>query len=152
MPHTKGHDTGSVSFNEMPSYDAKYEDAELMKKWDKLLSLREDVKKALENARNEKVIGASLEAHVTIYCNDETFAFVDSIKADLPTVFIASKVSVVKNVDIEKSAEKFLGVAIEVEKAEGQKCERCWMYVDELSKDEEHETLCPRCAAIVKEL
>jgi len=150
MPHTKDHDTGSVSFNEMPSYEGKYEDADLDEKWEKILALREDAKKALESARAAKVIGASLEAKVTIYCNDETFAFVDSIKADLPTIFIASKVDVVKgeNADAQQG-EKFAGIAVAVEKAGGHKCERCWMYVDELSSDPNHPTLCKRCAEIV---
>ena len=150
MPHTKEHDTGSVSFNEMPSYSGQYEDAALEEKWEKILLLREDAKKALESARAAKIIGASLESEVTIFCNDESYEFVDSIKEDLPTIFIASHVHVEKGESADAlPGEKFAGISVLVKKADGHKCERCWMYVDELSDDSNHPTLCKRCAGIV---
>jgi isoleucyl-tRNA synthetase len=134
----------------MPSYTGKYEDAALEEKWEKILLLREDAKKALESARAAKTIGASLEADVTIFCGDEAFGFVDSIKEDLPTIFIASHVHVQKGENKDAMAgEKFPGISVLVKKAEGHKCERCWMYVDELSDDPKHPTLCKRCAGIV---
>ncbi|MBR2742770.1 MAG: isoleucine--tRNA ligase [Clostridia bacterium] len=150
MPHTKEHDTGSVSFNAMPSYTGIYEDAALEEKWEKILLLREDAKKALETARASKLIGASLEATVTIFCTDEAYDFVNSIKEDLPTIFIASHVHVEKGENKDAMpGEKFAGISVLVEKASGHKCERCWMYVDELSDDPKHPTLCKRCADIV---
>ncbi len=127
MPHTKGHDTKSVSFNEMPEFDKAYENFDINKKYEKILLLREDAKKALEEARAKKIIGASLEAQVTIYCSDEAFEFVSSVKDELVTIFIASKVEIIKGKapsDASKG-ENFEGKFKIVQKAGGQKCQRC---------------------------
>jgi len=153
MPHTAEHNGESVMFNDFPKTCPQYDNDGLDAKWERILNLREDVKKALEMARNDKIIGSSLEAKVTIGCDGDEYAFIESIKADLPTVFIVSDVETVKGSagDGAYSGENFGGITVAVSRAEGQKCERCWVYSKDVGSDNEHPTLCPRCAAILKE-
>ena len=66
MPHRAGENKDSIMFSEMPSVCPEYENAALEEKWDKLIAVRNDVNKALELARNEKLIGKSLDAEVTV--------------------------------------------------------------------------------------
>lgn len=119
-------------------------------RWDRIHALRDDVQKALELSRKEKVIGKSLEASVTLYCGGELYDFVKSVEEELKTVFIVSRVDVVKGGEgaIQGEVE---GFSVTVGKAGGEKCERCWVYSDTVGADPEHPTLCARCAAIVRE-
>lgn len=124
----------------------------LVAKWDAFMSLRDDVLKALEVARNEKVIGKSLNASVTVYPTKEVRQLLASIEEDVKQLFIVSEFTIAD--DYEKApedAQKFANVAIIVKQAEGETCERCWVVTPEVGKDSEHPTLCPRCARIVKE-
>lgn len=116
---------------------------ELMDKYEKLLKVRDDVLKALEVARNEKIIGKSLNAKVTFVPNDEVTKLLASIKADLKQIFIVSEFNVVTE-DID--ATTYDSGKIKVEAAVGETCSRCWQIVPSLNPDE----LCPRCARILK--
>ena len=116
---------------------------ELMDKYEKLLKVRDDVLKALEVARNEKIIGKSLNAKVTFVPNDEVTKLLASIKADLKQIFIVSEFNVVTE-DID--ATTYDSGKIKVEAAVGETCSRCWQIVSSLNPDE----LCPRCAKILK--
>lgn len=116
---------------------------ELMDKYEKLLKVRDDVLKALEVARNEKIIGKSLNAKVTFVPNDEVTKLLASIKADLKQIFIVSEFNVVTE-DID--ATTYDSGKIKVEAAVGETCSRCWQIVPSLNPDE----LCPRCAKILK--
>ena len=148
MPHEEGHDTRNVVFNAMPEVK-DIEDSEFMARWDKIIAAREDAKKALEIARSEKTIGASLDAAVTLYANGETYDFLKSVEAMLKPVFIVSSVSVVNG---EGGSFKGETVGVDVTRAGGQKCERCWSYSETVGSDPEHPTLCARCAAVIKEM
>ena len=115
-------------------------------RWELIVALRDEVKKALELKRADKVIGSSLEAAVKVtFANDDSFARITRgdvacAEKELKDIFIVSKVNIVKS---DTPAE------VEVTRAEGEKCERCWTYSDTVGKCAEHPTLCDRCAHTV---
>ncbi|MBE6861858.1 MAG: isoleucine--tRNA ligase, partial [Ruminococcus sp.] len=143
MPHASTDDTQSIFLNQMPEKSGISYSDEFVSKWDFIYGTRESVNKVLEEKRNEKVIGKSLEANIIIHCgDDETAAKYNELAEQLAEILIVSGVSVVK--DKEGETE------FEVVKAEGEKCERCWCYSKTVGTDSEHPTLCARCAAAVK--
>ena len=97
----------------------------------------------------DKFIGAALEAQITLHTSDEKlFNEIDALKNELPAVFIVSAVDVANNGEGEFKSENFDGkLSISVEKAAGEKCERCWMYSETVGRNAIHPTLCARCAA-----
>ena len=103
--------------------------------------------------RREGVIGHSLDTRVTLFVADELRQRLEGLHTDLRAFCIVSQINVQ---DLEKAPqeayrdEEIAGLAIGVEKAHGEKCERCWIYSTELGTDAGHPTLCPRCAAVVK--
>ena len=132
-------DAESVHLLDFPEKNV-IEDAVLEAKWDKLLEVRDDVNKALEESRNEKVIGKSLEAAVEIYSNDsEVVELLNSVD-NLHQLFIVSSVEVKEN-----DGATYDLATVKVTKAQGHRCERCWNIVDEVNE----EGLCPRCASIL---
>ncbi|HJF53343.1 MAG TPA: isoleucine--tRNA ligase [Butyricicoccus pullicaecorum] len=152
MPHRDGDDAANIVLNAMPQVNPAWAFAEeASSKWDKLIALRDDVNKALEEARKNKVIGKPLEAWVTVYADDETAALLETVPADeLAALCIVSKLRVIRGNGEGMQGEN-LPVQIAIERASGDKCERCWMYVDSIGQDSKHPTLCARCAAVVGE-
>ena len=154
MPHRAGDDKRNVLFNEMnqPFTDYALSDDE-MARWSTVSQLRDSVNVALESARNEKMIGKALEAHVALYAGTpEAQAALDAVKdMNLAELFIVSNCAVVtekltqgKVVD----SAAFPGLTVAVTEATGTKCPRCWMHSEEANA----EGLCPRCAAVVAKL
>ena len=142
----------SVQLTDMPEVQQLRKCDELKKKWNTFLELRDDVLKALEEARNQKVIGKSLTAKVTLYVNDETKGLLDSIKEDLKQLFIVSAFEIGGTVNEAPEHALSLGENnIVVEKAEGETCDRCWIVTPTVGEDKDHPTLCTRCASVVKE-
>ena len=132
-------DAESVHLTDFPAKNL-IDDAALEAKWDKLLEVRDDVNKALEESRNKKVIGKSLEAAVEIYSNDsEVVELLNSVD-NLHQLFIVSSVEVKENDGVAYDL-----ATVKVTKAEGHRCERCWNIVEEVNE----EGLCPRCASIL---
>ncbi|MEE1278314.1 MAG: isoleucine--tRNA ligase [Acutalibacteraceae bacterium] len=149
MPHDSSCDTRNVIFNDMPTAKG-VDDEAFMARWSKIFALREDVKKVLETARAEKVIGASLDASVTLYAKGEEYAFLEGVLPLLKSVFIVSNVTLIEGEGGAFTGD--LGIGITAAHAEGEKCERCWSYSETVGKDGEHKTLCARCAAVIKSL
>ncbi|MEW4283806.1 isoleucine--tRNA ligase [Priestia koreensis] len=149
MPHVTEE---SVQLVDMPEATT-YENADaLVAKWDAFMDLRDNVLKALETARNEKVIGKSLTAHVSLYANEETKALLESISEDFKQLFIVSGFELGGDIaDAPESAQTFDGAAIVVTAAEGETCDRCWIVTPTVGQDSDHPTLCARCAQVVKE-
>ncbi len=119
---------------------------ELLNKYSKFMEFRTDVLKAIENARNNKVIGKSMSAKLSICPSKETKELLDTLKIDLAKVFIVSECVLVDsaNNDFEEfDSGKFL-----VEARVGHICDRCWKVVDEVDEN----GLCPRCAEIIKNM
>ena len=108
------------------------------------------MQKALELARTEKLIGGSLDAKVTLYGEGDTLAFLRDVESQLPAVLIVSAVEVAG-----EGAGAFTGevegLSVTVARADGDKCDRCWVYSDSVGQDAEHPTLCGRCAAIMRD-
>ena len=145
IPHSASDNTESVFLNDMPNVPGVEVTPEFEEKWDRISALRDDVKKALELKRAEKVIGSSLEACVALNPAD---SFFDGSEKLLETVFIVSKVVIDSSAETEFKGEA-TGVGISVTRAEGEKCERCWTYSDTVGKCADHPTLCERCARTV---
>jgi isoleucyl-tRNA synthetase len=160
LPHTAdevwefipGVEEESVQLTDMPEYKELPNASKLEEKWSKFLDLRDDVLKALEEARNAKVIGKSLTAKVTLYVNAEMRELLESITESVNQLFIVSEFEVGGSMgEAPENAIKLQNAAIEVEKAAGETCERCWIVTPEVGKNEKHPTLCPRCAEVVEE-
>ncbi len=150
MPHDKGRNGESPLFNEIPQPDFIEADADFIAKWDRIHSVRYDVQKALELARNEKIIGKPLEAKVELFADGELYDFLKSVEADLPEIFITSSVTVSNGEGEVKGDVE--GLSVTVSKADGEKCERCWKFSDTVGQDSNHPTLCAHCAQVMKEL
>ena len=147
MPHKAEDDARNVLLNEMAKPYADYAlDETAMAKWDVLFQVRGDVNIALEAARNEKLIGKALEAHVTLNATDDAASMaLETVKAlDLTSVLLVSSVEIADCDGLIGTA--FPGLKIKVEEAKGTKCPRCWMH----STEADSEGLCPRCAKVMQ--
>ncbi|RPF56064.1 isoleucine--tRNA ligase [Aquisalibacillus elongatus] len=136
----------SVQLTDMPEARTVQHEATIKEKWEDFMAIREDVLKALEEARADKVIGKSLEAKVTIVPKDEaTMDLLESME-HLHQYLIVSEVDLAESHNLAKSYER---VSVAVEKHEGEKCQRCWVASHSVGKDEQQPDLCERCADIV---
>ncbi len=131
--YMKGTKAESVFLLNYPEAPNQWTNPDLEKLFENLLRVRSDVQKVLEPMRAEKVIGASLEAAVTIHSVGATLNDLQSFK-DLREFLIVSKV------DLKEGAYK-----IEACKADGEKCVRCWVYSTEISQDTKYLGICPKC-------
>lgn len=145
--HIEQVDEESVHLTNMPAKEEV--DQALLDKWNTFMALRDDVNRALEAARNEKVIGKSLEAKVKIGNSSsfDTLAFLEGFN-DLHQLFIVSQVELVE----DTKGEAYQHGTIEIAKADGEKCARCWNYSESLGSVGELDDLCPRCQEVVKTL
>ena len=128
----------SVFEEDMPEVNSKYIDKDLEARWDKLLEIRSEVYKVIENARAEKTISHPLEARIEVSMEGDDFKLLKEMEAQLPSMFIVSEFIV------SKGARD-----ITVKVAEGPKCERCWMHLKSVGSSSKHPTLCERCAGVV---
>lgn len=150
MPHRSSDDLCSVLFNDMPSkIDLKFDD-NFVYKWNKIEKIKVDVQKALELSRKDKLIGSPLEAKVVLYCDNDLYDFIYSIKSELKELFIVSQVELLRGNDGKIRGEILKDLSITVFKADGEKCERCWSYSNTVGKNGTNEKICSRCAAILK--
>lgn len=140
MPHDSSADKECVLFNQMPEAIEVDIDAEFIASWDKIHDLRDTVKKQLEVAIKDKMIKSSLEACVTLTASGAEYDFIKSVEDELAAAFIVSQVKIA-NADGELTAT--------VERAQGEKCERCWAYSETVGQDADHPTICARCAAVI---
>ena len=134
-----------VVFEQMPEAKADADEA-FEAKWARIMAIRDDVKKVLEQARADKTIGSALEAGLTLYCSKEVYDFLNAIPMDeLADLFIVSHVDLVEGEGGVKGLVEGLGVA--AAHAAGNKCLRCWKYEPSVGED----GLCPRCAKVLKQ-
>lgn len=152
MPHREGDDLRNAQLNDMPAPNAVYafDDAK-QQKWNRLLILRDEVNRALEAARNQKIIGKPLEADVTVEFGEDAYRyfseqFTEEALADL---CIVSRLHLVSGEGVPESAENRDGAKVTVARVEGEKCERCWKYIGSVGSNAKHPTLCARCASVV---
>jgi isoleucyl-tRNA synthetase len=140
--HLPGQRDASVHLAEFParaSIEAMI-DPGLTGRWAKLIAVRDDVNRKLETARQAKTIGNSLGARVHLRAGGETAALLAAYQNDLPMLFIVSQVSL-------ETGDSEDQLAIDVARAEGYKCARCWRVVDAVSSASETDGLCDRCVA-----
>ncbi len=134
-------DVASVHIAEFPEV-SKTDNAELIERWERVFAIRDEVLKSLETARNDKQIGSSLEAKVVLTTDAETTRFLLEYYEQLRYIFIVSQVEVHED-------EKF---AVEIRKADGEKCERCWNYSTRVGEFNQWPTVCERCADALPEI
>lgn len=109
--------------------------------WQQVITLRNEVNRVLEQARNDKIIGAALEAELTIYANDTYAPLLAKLQNELRFVLLTSKAEVKPLADADVAEGEVKGFAVKVVRSANHKCPRCWHYSD--SKDAE--SLCSRC-------
>ena len=143
----------SVQLTGMPGVVEEYLDEELDLKWERLLEVRGEVTKALETARRDKVIGNSLEAAVELYAGEDLYNFLKPLAGDLAVIFIVSGASLKPLGEAPGSvreSEHLPGLAVTVRATGGRKCERCWVYHEDVGADAGHPVLCPKCVDALK--
>jgi isoleucyl-tRNA synthetase len=144
----------SVHIAEFPLFDeilgevTSPDDAKQQEEWSILRGVREEVLKALEEARNNKLIGTGLEAQVAVLAADPAYSVLMKYAAQLRYLFIVSTVTVEKSAPGNGSS----GLTVKVSKADGQKCERCWNYSIHVGEDSAYPTVCERCSAVLREI
>jgi isoleucyl-tRNA synthetase len=133
----------SVHLAELPA-PRGFRDSELTGRWQEVFAVRDEVLRALEEARVSKLIGSSLEAAIEIAAAGKTYELLDRYRNDLRYVFIVSQV--------ELSRADAGGVTVRVRRAQGHKCERCWNYSTRVGESSRYPTVCERCVQALEEI
>ncbi len=145
----------NVHFAALPEVNEDWVDDALAAKWGKMLAIRGEVTKALENARVNKLIGHPLDAALTLSAQDDAYTVLEEYREQLQRLFIVSQASLT---DVGMAlpgayaSEEIKGLQIDVVKADGQKCERCWVHDPTVGDDREHPTVCSRCRTQLAEI
>jgi isoleucyl-tRNA synthetase len=139
-----------VQLAEFPGYETFTNQDELLDTWSAFMEFRDNVLKALEEARNSKLIGKSLEAKVTVYPNEQIRQLLVAVDSNLAQLLIVSDFEI-STETAPKAAVVFEDMAILVAKAEGETCERCRSVRKDVGSDEKLPHLCGRCAEIVEQ-
>ena len=143
MPHDSSANAENVMFNDMPELTGAELDDSFIAMWDRIHETRDIVKKAIEPEIKAKKIRTSLEAKITLKCSGEQYDFLKDAEKELASSFIVSQVDIVN--------EAADGLEVTVSAAEGEKCERCWIYSKTVGEHPVHKTLCARCAAVLEQ-
>jgi isoleucyl-tRNA synthetase len=143
--HTPGHRSDSVHLEDFPNVD-RFIDRDLVSSWERLMKVRDDVNAALEQKRKDKLIGNSLSARVCLAARGPIGTLLERHRADLPMVFIVSELEL--TVESPDAPDE---VRVEVTKATGVKCERCWRYVRSVRTEPEWQGICDRCVDALAE-
>jgi len=146
---TNGDGASSVHLVTLPAPNAE-QNEEMSANWARLFSVRDDVLRILEEARVAKIIGSSLEAQVTITAEGETLELLRRYEADLRYLFIVSQVSL-REPDDETSAVGS-SVVVKIDRARGEKCDRCWNYSTQVGESTRYPNACERCVAALEEI
>ncbi|MFN3740533.1 MAG: class I tRNA ligase family protein, partial [Thermodesulfovibrionales bacterium] len=150
--HMPGKKNISVFLAEFPEPDEKFLDREIEERWQRLIAVRDEVNKALEIKRKEKFIGNSLEARVILYVPSEYQELLSKYREFLPYLFIVSQVELRTDKDKKGffESEEIKTLSIDIERAEGKKCERCWNWSPSVGRFEEHPSICERCYNVLR--
>ena len=147
----------TIFFARFPDVDDVIVDDNLNASWDRLLAIRSEITRVLEEARREKVIGLSLDAEVLVQVGDDTSAFLADKWDQLKEICIISSLQQVDGFDDREGVnavevESIPGMKIAVRPAPGEKCERCWTIATSVGQDVEHPAICERCSGVVRSL
>ena len=157
--HLPGQRDDSVHLAEFPEDTQEFIDRELLDRWERLRSIRDAVNTELERLRQQKKVGTSLEARVSLAATGATASLLNRYRNDLATLLIVSDVELnhdgSPDLDEGRSGagwdEQDGKLEISVGRADGLKCPRCWRYVRSVSSDPDVEGLCPRCVGVLSE-
>lgn len=150
--HLADQDAASIHLTEMPEVKHYPATEAITEKWDQFMQIRDVVQKALEEARNEKIIGKSMLAKVTLFVDGEAKQLFDSLEGDFAQLLIVSDFELVEGLEgAPANAVKDHHVAVAITVAEGETCERCRVVKKDVGENHDHPTLCKRCADIVVE-
>jgi isoleucyl-tRNA synthetase len=134
-----------------PDAEGCWVDEALATRWERLIQLRTDAARVLEQARAARMIGASLDAHVTLYAGDTLRAVLAPYETQLPALLIVSGVDLARYenrpADLSPVSDQ---LAVAISRAPGGKCVRCWTYRPDVGRDHRHPSLCARCVAVVE--
>jgi isoleucyl-tRNA synthetase len=150
--HLPGRRSGSVHLELFPEIPWEWRDDRLEQEWERLLEVRREVAKALEHARQQGAIGANLEARVVFASAPEDLpALLGAKRSLLAPLFIVSQVGfeTAGNPLVHYESQEIPGLIIDVERARGRKCERCWVWSERVGESAEHSTLCERCLPVI---
>jgi len=153
MAHEAGVNTEHVMLNDMPEVNAAWKlSDEAAERWNNVIALRDDVNKALELSRAEKVVGKSLDAKVTLSFDEKAKKVYETIADEnLCDDFIVSELVISDEAVEGVEGIEFPGVTVKVEPSELEKCPRCWKRA-QVGTNADHPELCPRCAAVVSKM
>ncbi|MBW2092053.1 MAG: isoleucine--tRNA ligase [Deltaproteobacteria bacterium] len=141
----------SVHLADMPDEDKAFIDNALADRWDRLLEIRSQVTRVIEEARREKRVGHSLDAVVSLYADDETHGFLAPYVKSLRDIFIVSQVELIKGEpQAEARATDLPGLFVAVAASKAAKCERCWIHDESVGRHEDQAGLCQRCYEAIK--
>ncbi len=143
MPHDSNANPENVMFNDMPALTGIQLDESFISMWDKIHETRDIVKKAIEVEVKGKTLRSSLEAKITLKCTGKQYDFLKDAEKELASSFIVS--------DVELVNEPTDSLKVDVSHADGEKCERCWIYSNTVGQHPVHKTLCARCASVLEQ-
>jgi isoleucyl-tRNA synthetase len=153
----KGKKAESIHCLNFPEPNDEWLDRELADRFDGLFKIRDEVNKVLDAAQKKKDIGHPLEARVELAAGEkdrkllESFSPSEKGEEDLIRLFLVSEIELVDDIkapDLE--SEEVPGLKVKMEKAAGEKCERCWTYVSDVGENKEHPTICGRCLGVLE--
>lgn len=150
---TEDRNIESVFLAGFPSIDEKLLDDSLEVNWEMLKDIRDEANKAMELKRKEKLIGNSLEAKLVFFADDDIYKLLNDYKDFLPTLFIVSSVSLnkhQKDLNDIYTSPNIANLSIKVERADGNKCERCWNWSVKVGSFAEYPDVCERCYQVLK--
>ncbi|TMO49510.1 isoleucine--tRNA ligase [Pseudoalteromonas ruthenica] len=135
-------------YNGLQAVSGKFTDEQ----WQHVLEVRDAVNRVLENARKEDIIGATLQAEVTLYADDTLKATLDALGEELRFVLLTSKVTVqaLSTKPAEIADSELSGLGVQVVATSASKCERCWHYCDDVGTHDKYDDLCGRCVTNVE--
>jgi isoleucyl-tRNA synthetase len=139
----------SVHLAEFPKA-SRTKDEALLSRWTRVFEVRDRVLRALEEARNAKLIGSSLEARVALLTDTATYQLLQHHRDDLRYIFIVSQVDIALAGEGDEALTD--GVTVTISHAEGQKCERCWNYSTRVGESSRYPTACERCVVALAEI
>jgi len=148
-------DCPSVYLSHWPGVNEDFLDDELESRWNYLLKIRSEMRKLLEKIRQEEGISSTSQASIILYASlPDVYDLLDRYIDDLEAIFMVSKVRLMPpDVPVPDGiweSDSIKGLAIEIRRATGEKCERCWIYSDTVGTNEQYPTLCYQCIAILE--
>jgi isoleucyl-tRNA synthetase len=154
LPKAHG-DQASVHMAEFPAVESLIARIDAPKKdaWEELAKVRSAVLVKLEEARNAKSIGGSLEAKVSLYSSlPKLRSTLKAYTKQLPALFIVSQVEILDVAPSGTNPAESAGLAVQIEKADGKKCERCWNYSVHVGENSRYPGICERCSEALAEI